>query len=286
MALNNSGEEGPLRAALREILENPEKRQERKQKRIDDFNAQPGQLTDYDCQKCANKGFVLADISDGHDIIKTCACMIVRNNYARIRKSGLTPLMADMRFDTFEADSAPLKSFKANAMEFVVQYGTVCTGAPRAESKKWFFVGGRVGSGKTHICTAILNELMTRGIHGLFMPWRETTVELKAVVNDRESYAAIMNPLKTVAVLYIDDFLKAGFDGITKADLNIAIELIDARYTNRELVTLISGEHMINAIHNIEASVGSRIEQRCSGFCFNTTPERFQDYRLKEIITY
>ena len=82
-----------------------------------------------------------------------------------------------------------------------------CLGVCMAQNRM-VFAGGQVGCGKTHICTGIVRELIKQGREARYMLWRDESTAIKATVKYPEEYAALVEPLKTVDVLYIDDFLK------------------------------------------------------------------------------
>ena len=42
------------------------------------------------------------------------------------------------------------------------------------------FIGGQVGAGKTHLCTAMVGEFLKRGISAKYMLWRDDALKLKA----------------------------------------------------------------------------------------------------------
>ena len=55
---------------------------------------------------------------------------------------------------------------------------------------------------------------------------------------------------------------------ITEADINRAIEIINARYNMPNKRTIISSELDISEIRKIDEAVGGRIYQRSKGYCF------------------
>lgn len=107
------------------------------------------------------------------------------------------------------------------------------------------------------------------------MLWRDEATALKAVVNDDTEYQRLIAPLKTVLVLYIDDFWKTGgaenggkkFP--TPGDINLAFEILNSRYNRPELVTILSGEWTTDELMGIDAAVGSRIYQRAKDYHFD-----------------
>lgn len=192
--------------------------------------------------------------------VSECECAIKRRNALRIKRSGLADVMSRYTFEAYKTPDKQTAAIKAAALRYV------------AESRgEWFVIVGRPGSGKTHICTAIVGKLIEGGKNCKYMLWRDEVRELKALVNDNPAYRERMNLLKNVDVLYIDDFLKGR--AVSDGDLNVAFELLNARYNARKR-TIISGERTIGAIMDIDEAIGSRIYERSkNGYCFETSPE-------------
>jgi len=203
-----------------------------------------------DCVICDNTGVVLrkaGDVECGY----RCQCIDEFLNKRRIRDSGLKDVIEALTFDSFVADTAWQKNMKSKAMEFAI-----------AHEGSWFYVGGAVGCGKTHVCTAICGEIMRKGPLR-YMPWRELAPRLKASITDGSRYAELLEPYKETEVLYIDDLFKGG---ATEADAKLAFELLDYRYV-RKTATIISTEWFIDEISNkIDDAIGSRIFERSRGY--------------------
>ena len=96
------------------------------------------------------------------------------------------------------------------------------------------------------------------------------------VMKDFDRYEDMMNRLKRAPVLYIDDFLKGG---TTEADIKIAYELLNARYNNERLRTVISSEYGIGEIMQIDEALGGRIYERAKGFTVRAPKE---NWRLRQ----
>lgn len=192
--------------------------------------------------------------------VSECECAVKRRNALRIKRSGLADIMSRYTFEAYKTPDKQTAAIKAAALRYV------------AESRgEWFVIVGRPGSGKTHICTAIVGKLIEGGKNCKYMLWRDEVRELKALVNDNPAYRERMNLLKNVDVLYIDDFFKGRT--VSDGDLNVAFELLNARYNARKR-TIISGERTIGAIMDIDEAIGSRIYERSkNGYCFETSPE-------------
>lgn len=220
--------------------------------RAEAFNRNPGNLEGYDCPECLNRGFSFKTDDEGHLISVRCKCMTIRNNRRRVEQSGLSDLLSRYTFDAWIAESD--------------WQGEILSGAKRfAENPDgWFSVCGRPGTGKTHICTAICGELMKKGYDVRYMLWRDAATTLKAdSMRDAAAYSREIKPLKTVRVLYIDDFFKMGGGRPpTVMDVNLAFEIINARYSTDGLITIVSTERSLDELMRIDEATASRIYER------------------------
>ena len=226
--------------------------EQRQADRIRALNATPGQLKYVDCPICLNRGFTVSMNDEGNIVTRRCSCMAKRRSMQRIASSGLSDILGRYTLDAYAVTDRDTELVKRAAQDFI------------GKNSGWFFICGKPGSGKTHICTAICGELMARGRELRYMLWRETAPRLKALVNEREEYEHTMDELKSIEVLYIDDFLKGT---VTDADINIAFELLNARYNSAEKITIISTEKNLGKIIDIDEAIGSRIYERSRGFC-------------------
>lgn len=213
-------------------------------------NERPGGLPDYDCPVCRNKGWI-AYYGDAGDVrLKECECMGKRRAAKYIRSSGLSALLEDYRFDNYETP----ERWQRAALSTAQQYAT-------APGRKWMYISGGPGTGKTHLCTAVCGALLNRGEPVRYMLWRDAARTIKALANDAGAYSEALDPYKRAKYLYIDDFLKGG---ATDADMRLAFELINARYVTRK-ATLISSELDVDAVLDLDEAVGSRIYEMAKG---------------------
>lgn len=256
------------------------------QRRVDWINNDVGNRNEsdgYNCGICKNKGYVaevteLPDGSFGHKI-RDCKCAPVRSSILRMRRSGLKDIIRDYTFDKFEATEPWQQAMKAAA----IRYAEAHDG--------WFFVGGQVGSGKTHICTAICREFLLAGRDVRYMLWRDEIVAIKANVGDADVYKKMLDEYKSVEVLYIDDLFKTGKSPTgerqkpTIADINVAFEILNFRYSNPKSITIISTELTEDELLDIDEAVGSRIYERAKGSAITVGKDRARNYRLKGATT-
>ena len=245
------------------------------QKQCDTMNALPGTLTGYDCPICKNKGVVYE--TDGKYIVSTdCKCVEIRRCMSRIRESGLQELMERYTFDSFRETTPLQKRMKETALDFL-----------REPTGKWMFFGGQVGCGKTHICTATVADMLRKGVAARYMLWRQEAMQLRSVANEGERYQQMISPLISAPVLYIDDFFKPSLDEHghkkqpTPGDINVAFDIINARYINRSQITVISSEWIMDEIQNVDPGIGSRIYERAKLHFMSIAKDSAKNYRLK-----
>lgn len=259
----------------RKKYRNMEKSTDINQRECDILNSTQGNLTGYDCPDCMNRG-VIYRVDNGYIVSHECHCMETRRSMWNIKKSGIESLLKKCTFENFNATDEWQKDLKSGAQQFLTDH----TG-------KWFYAGGQVGCGKTHICTAICGELLKQGMSVRYMLWRDEVVKLKANVNDSEEYQKLINVWKTAQVLYVDDFFKTSDteDGKkkkpTQGDINAAFEILNYRYINQDLVTIISSERSIDDLLECDEAVGSRIYERTKDYCFYFRPDKNKNYRLR-----
>lgn len=240
----------------------------------ENYNSQSGKLTGYDCPKCKNRGeFMLYDEENNTTAIRDCECLEVRRRIAMIEASGLGEKLKNNTFARFKAEEAWQKSIKKQAMRYLGD----CTG-------NWYYIGGQVGCGKTHICTAIAGELLRRGYPTRYMLWRDDAVRIKQLLKDEEEYARQVGDLKTVKVLYIDDFFKVKQgEKPTAGDVNLAFEILNYRYNDPQLITIISSEYGTRELLKTDEAVGSRIYERSRKYNVCIGADRRKNQRTKDL---
>lgn len=239
----------------------------------------------YNCEICHNKGYIakLVDNGDGSysHCIADCKCVPVRNSILRMKRSGLKNIIHDYTFGKFEATEPWQKAIKGVAMEYA------------KNPDGWFFIGGMSGCGKTHLCTAICREFLLAGKQVVYMLWRDDIVKIKEAARGADEESAelrkMLDRFKNADVLYIDDMFKTGkapdntMQRPTVADINYAFEIINYRYMNPGLPTIISSECTADELLDIDEAVGGRIYERSNPL--NIAKDRKKNYRIRKAVT-
>lgn len=240
------------------------------QYRVDLYNKTKGSLEGYDCPECNNRGdFGKLDEDNLVMVSIPCRCMKIRKSLRAIEKSGLSSVMQKLTFESYEVSNDWQKYIKNKAIAFI-----------NDSADNWFYIGGQVGSGKTHICTAITISLFKQGKDGLYMLWKDNTAELKGAMYS-EGYDKEISKYKEAEVLYIDDFLKtSNKQPPSSADINIAFEILNYRYINK-LTTVISSEWTLSEIIEFDEATGSRIKELSGEYLLTISKDSKKNYRDK-----
>lgn len=266
----------------------PMSQKERAQAMVDSYNASTGDrnlLDGYDCPICKNKGMiaVLTETNGIYsDTNRFCVCNEIRKQRLRLKKAGLLHMVETCTFDRYQTPDAWQAAIKEKAMRFC-----------QDDEHRFFFIGGQSGAGKTHICTAITSHYIDQGKRAKYMVWIDESNKLKGLVTEPGGYAAAMDEIKKTEVLYIDDLFKPirGANGqITPpsyADIRLAMEIINYRYNNPGLITIISGERTIDELLYLDEALAGRISQlsKDGGYCINLKKDSGRNWRLKGVTT-
>lgn len=273
-----------LQKAGLETMSEPLSPKDYEQFKVDGLNDTVGNRNEedgYDCKICKNKGFIAKLVDHGNGTyshcMADCKCVEVRNSIRRMKRSGLKDIIKDYTFDKFDDSEPWQKAIKAAAMEYA------------ANPEGWFMLCGQSGAGKTHLCTAICRKFLLSGRRVRYMLWRDDIVKIKGAVTDSEEYSKLIDEFKRVDVLYIDDLFKTGkaadnsIQKPTGADINVAFEIINYRYNNPALLTIISSELTEDELIDIDEAIGGRIYERAKAFTIGKSRDR--NYRIKKAVT-
>ena len=174
--------------------------------------------------------------------------------------------LLDKKLSTFVVSEDWQKTMKEMAQKYA-----------RSDKSHWFGLFGQSGCGKTHICAALGNWMLRKGYKVLYMQWVQEVKSLKRMATDPE-YGRVFSKWATAPVLYIDDLFKGK---VTEADINIAYELINYRYNNRDKVTLISSELDLEQLSAVDGAIAGRIKERCGEYFLQIPKDQNKNWRLK-----
>ena len=209
------------------------------------------------CDKCEG-GFLMEewrqDIRNGGTMRgpRECDCVERARNRKRLRDSGLEKLADRCSFDSYMVQEPWQEIVKNTARDYL------------SEVKRMsFFISGQSGCGKTHICTAICNEIIKAGGRLRYFQWVRDGTRLKQIVNERGQYEKEIDALIEMPYLYMDDLFK---QEITAADIRLVYEIVNGRY-NAERPTILSSERNLAYIRSARDGDGEAIAGRIFETC-------------------
>ena len=225
--------------------------------------------TSYECDICKDKGYIL----DEHGNFKEyCKCYKKQRAINLLEKSGLEHVYKHYTFEGYETTEEWQKNYKQRTMKFLKQ-----------PSNAFVFLGSS-GIGKTHLMTALTVHLIGQGKEALYVKW--VNEMSKAKNNYWKMSPRLLERMRTVEVLYLDDFLKGtSLNDIHKDESRFAMDIIDARYNNPKLITIVSSEWSLGQLGNYNTALTGRLVEMCGGidsdYLIDAGYKKNGNYRLK-----
>lgn len=212
---------------------------EMKQIQVREYNHPAGGSS---CTMCHGRGWMLVPWNEErfHHVMVPCpVCGDKRQQDDAARKAGNAPRYGDyIDLNDWQRD-LHLKA---------------CAFAQHPEGV--FYIGGQTATGKSHLCSKIYYHFMANDCNGLnFQP-------LKAFSRRSSKDWQLIETAKGCNILWLDGFLdivNIGKGTPSAADLDRALEVIDARCSNGR-ITIISSCWTPERLEDIAPPIASRIE--------------------------
>ena len=217
------------------------------------------------CPICGGEGYIYQKDEQGYEFVQVCKCTLAQRLNKRLANSGLINIQSHT-MDQYKTDEAYQQRIKTVAEKYL-----------QDQESPWFFIGGQVGCGKTHICTAICLELINNGLSVRYEIWSSIAARLKAMRNTEE-FEMEMRRLQNVPTLYLDDFFRGW---VSESDRSLAWELINGRYIQRRR-TILSSERYLFEISDIDEAIGSRIQEMAGEYVCDVKREPQRNKRMEE----
>lgn len=208
------------------------------------------------CPICRGVGFIVKRDEKYQDIITPCSCTVKNNIKSKWKLSGLNVDSSQLNLKNYKIYNNITKKCKTAALNYLKCFGKI----KNTRHNSIAFLG-QVGSGKSHLCTAIAINLIDKGVKVIYMPYRDVITKIKQNMLDEKSYSSLIGKYKTSELIVIDDLFKGK---ITESDINIIFEIINYRYLNNYPV-IISSEYTMEKLLELDEAVGSRILEMCRG---------------------
>ncbi|WP_256242021.1 ATP-binding protein [Bacillus sp. V3B] len=195
---------------------------------------------------------------------KKCECSAQIKTKKLMKASEITEEFRNLGFKNFLTDGKPqiISDIRDCAMAYLKAFETIHD--ERANSTALL---GQPGAGKTHLLTAIANNLINRlNVPVLYFPYVEGFNDLK---DDFDKLEAKLERMKQVDVLFMDDLFKpTGRERKPRAtdwQIEQTYAVINYRYLNHKPI-LISSELTVDELVDVDEALGTRIYQMCQDF--------------------
>jgi DNA replication protein DnaC len=176
------------------------------------------------CPECRDTGFKIEE-RDGLHLAVRCECRRTKNHDALLRASRIPPRYMHCTVENFEIwEPAPLdhlqRQARSHTREFIDCYPAV--------DKGLLFMGG-VGTGKTHLAVAALQELTrTKGVHGLYVNALDLVQQLQMSFDGSgPGREAILAPVTEADLLVLDEL---GAGKLSEWVRDLLYYVINSRY--------------------------------------------------------
>ena len=160
------------------------------------------------CAKC--KGLEYCDNeTSGHKLVydgafkySPCKYLVEKNKKAKnrnlIKTLYLPTKILEAKIEDFDTNTESRKKIFAKINEFI-------TATRNGEYAKGLYLYGTFSIGKTYTLACIANELARNNIESLLIYFPDLVTDLKNAIADNNRYESLINMLKSIPVLMIDD---------------------------------------------------------------------------------
>ncbi len=185
------------------------------------------------CSECRGSGWKLVE-RDGVELVERCACAEAARRERLLERAGIPARYRHCTLDSFDerwvekareigSGSRQLRNLltkaKRRVQEFVDLY---------PETEKGLLLMGNVGTGKTHLAVAALQELIRdKGVSGRFVDFTALVLEIQMTFDGGGDRREIVRPLIQTEVLVLDEL---GARKPTPWVMDLLYYLVNERY--------------------------------------------------------
>jgi len=239
---------GKMAMSREELLKAQEALREEKESIIRD-NRLPPNICDvwWDCEKCEDTGFVKLGVK--------CGCRIQEEMAQRWQVSGLSPEQEKQTFATFSLDWYEDKERHHNILKKCLDFAEKVS---RGEKTDNLLIYGPIGTGKTHLCSAIANYVLQAGVNVIYLKMGFLLDFIREAKFNREQENSRLDVLYRSGLLILDDL---GTENLTDFAQEQLFLLLDERI-NHNLPWVISTNLSPN---ELDAHYELRLMDRIAG---------------------
>jgi DNA replication protein DnaC len=229
------------------------------------------------CPLCEGTGWCLVE-EDGVELVKRCECAESAVRQRLLEQAGIPSRYSHCTLDNFELwnpeDPTLAKTLRA-VQEFVDLY-------PACD--KGLLLMGAVGTGKTHLAVAALQQIMrekTPPVRGRFADFTALVLEIQMTFDGSGSSREILRPLIEADLLVLDEL---GAGKTTPWVMDLLYYLVNTRYLeNRTTIfTTNFSDFARGQKESLTERVSPRIRSRLYEMC-RRLELRGRDYRAERL---
>lgn len=207
------------------------------------------------CPLCDGTGWILVE-EDGVEMARHCECAEARLRERAIIRAGIPDRYRHCTLDDFELwneKDLPLKKALRDVQEFVDLY---------PNTDKGLVLMGPVGTGKTHLAVAALQQILREKrppVHGRFADFTSLVLEIQMSFEDSGAKRKdILQPLVECDLLVVDEL---GAGKTTPWVMDLLYYLVNTRYLENRL-TIFTTNFLDSPKNTGEESLTDRVSQR------------------------